>query len=128
MKQTAMALKSFFSQFGVPAYSETSVPDELELPYITYPIKEPEWREKTSLYCIIWCRTSGYSQALSIADAIMGAVNEGAKIKTENGYVVLYPENPFFQEMTGESGSQTDNDTKGLYINMTMNSYHVAGV
>lgn len=123
MKQTAKALKTFFSQFSIPAYSETSVPDDIELPYITYPVREPEWREKASFYCIIWCRTKGYADALDIADAVMRKVNEGAKIEMDGGYVVLYPENPFFQEMTDE-----DNDTKSIYINMSMNSYHVAGV
>ena len=128
MRQTAMALKSFLSQFGVPAYSETSVPDELELPYITYPIREPEWREQATFYSVIWCRTNGYEQALGLADSIMAAIHDGARLETENGYVILYPANPFCQEMTGETESQTDEDTKGLYINMTMNSYHVAGV
>lgn len=123
MRETAKALKTFFSGFDLPAYSETSVPDDLELPYITYPIREPEWREKATFYCILWCRTKGYADALEKVDQIMAAIGEGVKLDIDGGYVYLYAENPFFQEQTDE-----ENDTKALYINMSMNAYHVAGI
>ena len=42
MYQTAKALKEFFSGFDLPAYSTDSVPEDVELPYITYSLAEPE--------------------------------------------------------------------------------------
>lgn len=123
MRETAKALKTFFGGFGIPAYSETSVPDEQELPYITFPVREPEWNQKATMYCILWCRTKAYAQALEKADQILAAIGESKKIEINGGYVVLYPENPIFQEE-----SDPDNDTKALYINLSMNAYHVAGI
>lgn len=123
MKQTAKALKTFFGGFGIPAYSETSVPDNTLPPYITYPLIEPEWNSKSSFYAVLWCRTKGYEDALTIADEIMEAVGEGLTLDIEGGHIVLYRETPSFQEM-----SDPDNDVKGLNLNMSMNAYHVAGV
>ena len=122
MTQTAQALKSFFSGFGIPAYSETSVPDDVQLPYITYPIKEPEWRQPTSFYIVLWCRTKGYADALTKADQILAAIGEGARIPTNDGIVVIRPETPLFQEV-----KDADNDTKALYINLQLNAFLKAG-
>lgn len=122
MTQTAQALKSFLGGFGIPAYSETSVPDDIQLPYITYPIKEPEWSQPTSFYCVLWCRTKGYAAALAIADQIIAAIGEGVRLQIASGWVVLRPENPLTQEI-----KDSDNDTKAIYINLKLNAYHTAG-
>ena len=122
MTQTAQALKSFFGGFGIPAYSETSVPDDIQLPYITYPIKEPEWRQPTSFYIVLWCRTKGYASALAKADQIMAAIGEGVRLEIASGWVVIRPGNPLFQEI-----KDNDNDTKALYINLQLNAFHSAG-
>ena len=122
MTQTAEALKSFFSGFGVPAYSETSVPDDIQLPYITYPMKEPEWAQPTSFYIVLWCRTKGYVTALTKADQILAAIGEGVRIETGSGWVVIRPDTPLMQEM-----KDNENDTKALYINLKLNAFHKAG-
>lgn len=122
MTQTAEALKSFFGGFGVPAYSETSVPDDIQLPYITYPMKEPEWSQPTSFYIVLWCRTKGYVDALAKADQITAAIGDGVRLEIASGWVVIRPENPLTQEM-----HDSDNDTKGIYINLKLNAFHKAG-
>lgn len=122
MIQTAEALKSFFGGFGVPAYSETSVPDDIQLPYITYPMKEPEWNQPTTFYIVLWCRTKGYVTALTKADQILAAIGDGVRIETGSGWVVIRPSTPLMQEM-----KDADNDTKALYINLQLNAFHKAG-
>ena len=42
MRDTAAALYTFFSSFGIPAYVEYNVPDNAALPYITYELRDPE--------------------------------------------------------------------------------------
>ena len=51
MLDTAQALYRFFSSFGIPAFVENNVPDEMPVngqlvqvqpPYITYQLREPE--------------------------------------------------------------------------------------
>ena len=56
MYRTAAALKTFFSGFGLPAYAADSVPDDVELPYITYSMSVPEWNQKASLFAQVWDR------------------------------------------------------------------------
>ena len=122
MRQTAKALKQFASQFGLPAYTNSSVPDDVSLPYIVYPLTEPEWNQKSSFYLLIWARTRGYTQLLEIADSIQETIGVGVKIDTEDGYVVIWPETPLIQEQ-----SDIENDTKGIYINLSINAYHTPG-
>ena len=122
MIKTAQALKTFFSGFGIPAYSETSVPDDIQLPYITYPIKESEWSQPTSFYIVLWCRTKGYADALAKADQITAAIGEGVSLDTGSGFVVIRPGNPLTQEL-----KDSENDTKAIYINLQLNAFHKAG-
>lgn len=122
MRQTAIALKSYLSSFNIPAYQQDSIPDDVPLPYITYPLKEPEWNQKTSFYFIVWYRSTGYGELLTKVDEILADIGEGKKINLENGYLVLYPEPTLVQEYNDE-----DNKAKGMYVSMAMNSYHMPG-
>ena len=65
MYQAAAALKTFFSGFGVPAYAAGSVPDEVQLPYITYSLSVPDWTQKATLYAQVWDRTRSNARILS---------------------------------------------------------------
>lgn len=122
MRNTAATLKTFFGGFGIPAYSETSVPDDVQLPYITYPIKEPEWRKPTSFYIVLWSRTNGYADVLTKADQITAAIGEGVSLEADGGWVVIRPDNPLTQEM-----KDNENDIKAVYINLQLNAFRKAG-
>ncbi len=120
---TARALYSFFSGFGIPAYAEDTVPDEAELPYITYPIKEPEWNEKTSYYCTVYYRhKTSNLDSLTKADEIVREIGVGKCLKCEDGYLVLWPGTPLIQS------KPPDNDVRAAYINLSINAYHMPGM
>lgn len=121
MKQTAKALKEFVGGFGIPAYATNSVPDDVDLPYLTYPIVEPEWGKKASFYIYGWYRTTSYSDMLNMCDQIIREIGEGISISMQDGYIVLRPETPLVQFMD-------DEDAKAFYINLSLNSFHVPGV
>lgn len=123
MRQTSKALKTYFSSFGLPAYQQDSVPDDVDLPYITYPLKEPEWNQQTTFYVIVWYRSTGYQDLLTTVDAILADIGEGRIINLEGGYLVLYPDSTLVQEYNDEDGK-----AKGMYISLAMNSYHMPGV
>ena len=123
MIATAQALYSFFSGFGIPAYTEDTVPDDAELPYLTYPLIEPEWRQKHSFYVQVYYRhQTSNLDSLRKADEIVEAIGDCAKLKCNGGYVVLRPENPLIQE------KPPDNDIRAAYINLSINAYHMPGV
>ena len=120
MESTAIALNQFFSSFGLPAYSEDTVPDDAVLPYITYRLVEPEWSQKATMYAQVWYRT--YSNAIvnAKADEILRAVSTGVILQCIGGYLVIWPDSPACQIIV-------DGDVRRAYLNFSINSYHLPG-
>ena len=121
MLNTAAKLKAFFSSFGIPAYTLNSVPEEVELPYITYPLTEPEWNEQATFYCQAWYPKRQLEALLTKADQITAAIGQGKIINMPGGYLVIYPSSPLIQLMN-------DDVTQSAYINLLINAYHLPGV
>ena len=120
MLNTAKTLKTFFSSFSLPAYTLESVPENVSLPYITYPLTEPEWNEKASFYCQVWYPKKKLADLLTKADEIIAAIGTMKKFTQDGGYVVLYPSTPLIQLLN-------DEHTQSAYINLTINAYHMPG-
>lgn len=120
MRATAKALKNFVGGFGIPAYATETVPDDVSLPYLTYPLKEPEWNQKTTFYIQGWYRTTDYTEMLEKADQIIREVGVGVTISTDSGYIVLYPETPLVQTLVND-------DIRSFYINLSLNAYQMPG-
>ena len=120
MLNTAMTLKTFFSSFDIPAYTLDSVPENVELPYITYPLVEPELSEQANFYCQVWYRKNNLGALLTKADQIMAAIGTEKKIPMTGGYLVIYPSTPQMQTLTDEY-------SQSVYINLAINAYHMPG-
>lgn len=123
MISTAQALYTFLSGFGIPAYTTDTVPDDAELPYLTYPLKEPEWNTKTTFYLTVYYRhRTSNLDSLTKADEIVKAIGQGIRLPCDGGYVVLWPETPLTQALP------PDGDVRGAYVNLSMNAYHEHGI
>ena len=120
MMETAKALSKWLAQFGLPVYLAQDIPDEAELPYITIPLTEPEWRQQASFYIQVWYRTKSNVEPLGKADEIAGTIGEGIRIPFVGGTVVLWPASPLIQMLV-------DGDVRSAYINLFINSYHMPG-
>lgn len=120
MRATAKALKTFVGGFGLPAYTTQSVPKDVNVPYLTYPLTEPEWSEKATFYIQGWFRSTSNAELTAKADQIVREIGTGITINTESGYLVIYPESPLVQLMT-------DGDYRSFYINLSINSYQMPG-
>lgn len=121
MTEQATALYDFFSGFGVPAFAENTVPEDQELPYITYSLSEPEWNTKASMYAQVFYRTKSNAIVNEKAGEIQQAIGLGKILQINGGYVVIWPESPFSQILV-------DGDVRRAYINLSVNSYHMPGV
>lgn len=119
MINTAQALYEFWSGFGLPAYTVSTVPDEARLPYITYSLTETEPLEPASHYAQVWYRDTGNAALLSKVDEIKSALGNGVRINCDGGYVVLRPVSPFVQLMV-----DANPELRYAYINMQINCYH----
>lgn len=119
MINTAKALYGFYSGFGLPAYTTMNVPDEAELPYITYSLPETEPLRSSTHYCQVWGRTREHSALLAKADEILQAIGEGVRLECGGGYVVIRPNSPRAQVLRDE-----DPDYQYVYISLQINCYH----
>lgn len=121
MINTAKTLKTFYGGFGIPAYTLESVPENVNLPYITFPLTEPEWNEQASTYCQVWYPKNRLADLLAKADSIVAAIGStGIKFAQPGGYCVLYPSTPLIQILT-------DEHTQSAYINLAINVYQMPG-
>ena len=121
MRTVASAMKTYLSSFGLPAYSVDTVPRDQELPYITYPVVEPEWNQKASFYLQVWYRATNNTDPVEKADQIVADIGTCKNIPISGGYLVLYPETPLIQIMV-------DGDIRSAYINLSINAYHIPGI
>ena len=121
MYQAAAALKTFFSGFELPAYTVDSVPDDVQLPYISYSLSVPEWNQKATMYAQVWDRSTSNAGIIQVADQITAAVRDGAIIPMEDGYLVNWPESPLTQILVQD-------DYRSVYINLSINAYQTPGV
>ena len=120
MKAAAKALKQFVGGFSLPAYAVGSVPNDVQVPYLVYPLNEPEWNSKASFYIQGWYRTTSNAALVEKADEIVKEIGTGITISTDSGYLVIYPETPLVQMMT-------NGDYRCFYINLSINVFQMPG-
>lgn len=102
--ETATELLKFFSGFGIPAYTENTLPDDAELPYITYSLVFPDWRTSGSISASIWYSGTSFKEVFAKADEISNAIGEGIRLPVvEGGCVYLSKDSPFAQEQPTQS-------------------------
>lgn len=120
MINTAQTLYQFWSSFGLPAYTVGTVPDEQQLPYITYSLVETEPLEPSTHYAQVWYRSTSNNALLAKVDEIKAVIGkEGVMLPCEGGLVSIRPASPFVQLMTDAQPEQ-----RYAYINMQINCYH----
>ena len=121
MLNTAATLKTFYSSFGLPAYTLESVPETVTLPYITFPLTEPEWNVQGNTYCQVWYPKNRLADLLAKADQIVAAIGtEGIRFDIPGGHILLYGSTPLIQILTDEY-------SQSAYINLAINVYQMPG-
>lgn len=113
MTQTAEALKTFFSGFGLPAYMSGNIPDNVKMPYITYELIEPEPLAFGLLHASVWYRATNVEEISAKVDEIRRAVGNGLGLPTKSGAVHL------FKEKSGAFAqiiNDPDRETKRAYL------------
>lgn len=111
----AEALYNFWSSFGLPAFVENAVPDDQELPYITYRLAFPEWRSQMSIYGTVWVRSTSYAPLANIVNTIDMKLGEGLQLETERGVIFLYKDINFAQIQP-----QDDLSVKAAYLSLIL--------
>ena len=92
MTGTATALNSFFGSFAIPAYVTDNIPDNVQMPYITYDLIEPEPLAVGMLNASVWYKSTSYTDISAKVDQIKAAIDNGVSLQTPSGAVYLFRE------------------------------------
>ena len=120
MRATAKALKEFVGSFGLPAYMKGTIPKDVTVPYLVYPLIESEWDQKSTFYIQGWYRTTSNAALAEKADQIVKAIGTGIRLYTEVGIISIYPETPLIQ-------FDVNGDYRQFYINLSITCYQMPG-
>lgn len=120
MTNVAIALQSFWAGFDIPAYVENAVPDNAQMPYITYRLAQPDWRETMSMYARIWYRSTSFRGLAAKVDEISQAIGTGLTVPFTGGFITLFKDGNFAQYMPDE-----DETIKVAYLSLTMHAMEV---
>lgn len=108
------AIQSFWSSFGLKAYDENTVPDDVTLPYITYNLSVSGYDETTLMSASIWYRSTSWKDITEKAEEISRYIGLGGKVVPfDDGKIWIIRGTPFSQRMSDE-----DDTIRRIYLNI----------
>lgn len=101
----------------IPAYASTSVPDDAQLPYITYTVLTAAFGEPScSLTVNIWCRTTSEAEPNAYAREMGKIVPRGGTlVACDDGGIWIRRGSPWCISYNDD----TDSNIKRRYFNVT---------
>lgn len=110
----SQALHNFWSQFGLTAYDESTVPEDAVLPYITYTMAEDNFNHSVSLTASLWYRSRSWSDITAKATEISKAIGlGGVMVKYDDGAIWIQKGSPFAQRV-----ADTDDSIRRIFMNI----------
>ena len=100
----AQALNEFWSSFGLPAYDVNTVPEDAEMPYITYETSTDSIDNQIPLNASLWYRQLSWAEISKKAEEIskyLYEMNPCTK-KVDGGRMYICRGTPFAQRMSDE--------------------------
>ena len=94
-------LNQFWNSFDLPAYDENTVPDEVEMPYITYSVSIDSLDEPVLLYASLWYEGMGWKDISNKSTEIAKYITEQIPpaIPYDGGRLYITKGTPFAQRM-----------------------------
>lgn len=113
----SQALQTFFSSFGMTAYTSTSVPDDVIFPYLTYDLITGAWGDEQAAITVnLWFYTESEAIPNAKAEEISKKIGLGGiTIPCDDGIIWIKRGSPWCQSLTDE----TNKTIKRRYINVT---------
>ena len=112
----AAAIYQFWSNFGLTAYEENTVPDDAVFPYITYQLVTDSFDREIPLSASLWYRSESWTGINAKTEEISQKISRGGKIiPCDGGAIWLKRGQPFAQNM----GDENDDLIKRKYLNIT---------
>lgn len=108
------AFYEFWNSFSIPAYEENTVPDDAELPYITYQVITDSRFGEAQLAAHVWYRSDSWVGINAKTQEISEEIQSGVRLPCEGGHIWVKKGSPFAQNQS----DNTDDKIKGKYINV----------
>lgn len=110
------ALYNFWASFGLPAYDEQTVPDGVQMPYITYETVTGDLFTQVALTASIWYRSSSWAAITQKMEQINDELGLGGKtIPFEGGILWIKRGTPFAQRVA----EPNDDAVRRYFLNVT---------
>ena len=110
------AIQQFWASFELEAYDENTVPDNAELPYITYGVSTASIDEPVATSASIWFRSTSWAAITEKANEIEQYIGFGGRLLYhDNGTIWIKRGVPFAQRMSDE-----DDSIRRIYLNIEM--------
>lgn len=95
------AIQRFWEGFGIPAYDETTVPDNAEFPYITYSVHTGSLGDLCITNVSLWFRSYSWQGISEKTEEISRAIAEmnPPSIAIDGGRLYITKGTPFAQRM-----------------------------
>lgn len=103
----SQALYNFWSSFQLPAYDQLTVPDNAQMPYITYENITDSIGTPISLSASLWYHSTRWDEISVKAEEIAERIAKYGHniLKIDGGYIFITKASPFSQRMSDDSDS-----------------------
>ena len=105
------ALQSFWSRFylsqtNIKAYDENTVPDNAQMPYITYEVIVDDIRGQVMASVDLWDRGTSWATVTALKDVIGSYIGYGgAKANYDHGQMWIKKGQPFARRVPDDDGN-----------------------
>lgn len=114
MTNKDQALHDFWAGFGLTAYDENTVPENAEMPRLTYNVVLASFNEPQAMTASLWYRTRSWEEISDKAAQIAREIGRGGKIvHYDGGAVWIKRGSPFSQRVSDE-----DDTIRRILINI----------
>lgn len=111
---TAQALQAFWSNFNLSAYDENTVPDKVELPYITYESGDDFFGSRSAKSASLWYRSPSWVEITEKEQEIAEYIGHGGRmLAVDGGAIWVNRGSPWAQRMAEPS----DNMVRRIILN-----------
>lgn len=93
------ALDTFWNSFGLTAYDAQTVPNDAQLPYITYEASVSDIDNKLALTANLWYGSTSWSAVSNKANEIGDAIGGGYSVSYTNGRLWVTKARAFAQRL-----------------------------
>ena len=116
ISNVAKMLNTFWNSFGIPAYVEEHIPDEADVPYITYTQSIPDWNATSSMQARVWYKGNSFTALNAKVEEISNAIGHGYSMHDDRNLVVIHKDDNFYNIQPFPE----DSKIRVAYLNMTI--------